>query len=258
MINNILKGLKVYTGTYALISKLKLWKYFVIPIIISVTVFALIFISAWGFSNSLGEWMASAWPFDLGKDIVTSFSIFIAGIIIFALGIIVYKHIILALSSPFMSPVSEKIEAYYTGRPAQNYTNTSFQKQLMRSIRISTRNLIKELLLTLPILLLKFIPIINIFSTGLLFVVQAYYAGVSNMDYTLERHFKYRDSIAFIKKHRGLAIGNGIGFLLLLIIPVVGVMLALPLSITSASIITVDLLFDDDDSIGFEPFEKLN
>ena len=62
MINNILKGLKVYTGTYALISKLKLWKYFIIPIIISIVVFALIFITAWGFSYSLGEWMEAFGP----------------------------------------------------------------------------------------------------------------------------------------------------------------------------------------------------
>jgi len=258
MINNILKGLKVYSGTYAMISKLKLWKYFIIPIIISVAVFALILILSWSLSYSLGEWMSSAWPFDLGQDFITTVSVFIAGIVIFAIGLIFYKHIILALSAPFMSPVSEKIESYYTGRPAINQTNSSFATQLIRSIRINTRNLIKELLLTIPILLLKFIPVVNIFSTVLLIILQAYYAGVSNMDYTLERHFKYRDSIAFIKKHRGLAIGNGIGFLLLLIIPVVGVILALPLSITSASIITVDLLFDDDDSIGFEPFEKLN
>ena len=31
MIKNIFKGLQVYTGAYALISKLKLWKYFIIP-----------------------------------------------------------------------------------------------------------------------------------------------------------------------------------------------------------------------------------
>ena len=157
-----------------------------------------------------------------------------------------------------MSPVSEKIEAYFTGLPVQNKANRSFTKQLVRGIRISLRNLFKELLFTIPILLLKFIPVVNIFSTVLLFLLQAYYAGFGNMDYTLERHFKYKESIAFIKQHKGLVIGNGIGFLLLLLIPVIGVILVLPLSVTSASVIAVDLLFDDDDDIGFEPFEQLN
>lgn len=259
MIQNIFKGLQVYSGAYSLISKLKLWKYFVIPIIISVVVFSLVFVSAYGLSDNLGEWIGSIWPWEFGKGTFTAISTFIGGIVILAIGLIMYKHIIMALSSPFMSPVSEKIESYYTGKPAENYTNVTFTKQLARSIRISIRNLLKELLYTLPILLLKFIPIVNIFSTALLFLVQAYYAGVSNMDYTLERHFTYRESIAFIKKHRGLAIGNGIGFLLLLLIPVVGIILVLPLSVTSASVIAIDLLFDDDEGeeIGFEPFEMI-
>ena len=170
-----------------------------------------------------------------------------------------FKHIIMALSSPFMSPVSEKIEEYYTGQPAEKRIKASFAQQLARSIRLGLRNLSKELLYTLPILLLKFIPVVNIFSTALLFMVQAYYAGFGNMDYTLERHFSYKESVAFIRKNRGLAIGNGIGFLLLLFIPVIGVILVLPLSVTSASVIAVDLLFDDDEGehIGFEPFEVI-
>ncbi len=257
MINNILRGLQVYTGAYGLISKLKLWKYFVIPVIISVVVFAMIFVSAYGLSDNLGEWIASIWGWEFGKETFTTISTFIAGIVIFAIGLILYKHIIMALSSPFMAPVSEKIEAYFTGKPAKNYVSTSFSKQLIRGIRIGMRNLFKELTLTIPILLLKLIPVVNIFSTVLLFLVQAYYAGFANMDYTLERHFKYRESVAFIRKNRGLAIGNGIGFLLLLLIPVVGVVLVLPLSVTSASVIAVDLLFDDDEEIGFEPFDKI-
>ena len=33
------------------------------------------------------------------------------------IGLILFKHIIMALSAPFMSPVSEKIEAHLTGKP---------------------------------------------------------------------------------------------------------------------------------------------
>lgn len=260
MIQNIFKGLQVYTGAFGLISKLKLWKYFIIPIIISISVFALIYISAWAWSDNLGGWLSSFWSWDFGKETFRSISNFIAGIVITTLGLISYKHIIMALASPFMSPVSEKIEAYYTGQPSKNYRNTTFGQQLMRSIRISLRNLFKELSYTLPILLLKFIPVVNIFSTALLFLVQAYYAGFANLDYTFERHLSYRESVSFIRKHRGLAIGNGIGFLLILFIPIVGVLLVLPLSITSASVIAIDLLFDDDEGedIGFEPFVSLN
>ena len=242
MINNILKGIKAYTGTFALISQLKLWKYFAIPIIISVVTALMIGLSAYGLSDNIGRFIANIWPWNWGSETFTSISTFIGGIVVIAIGLILYKHIIMAFSAPFMSPVSEKIEAHLTGVERHNHRKTSFQEQLWRGIRINIRNLGKELLFTIPLLLLKFIPIVNIFSTALLFLLQAYYAGFGNMDYTLERHFKYKESINFVGRHKGIAIGNGIVFMLFLLIPVVGVILVLPMSVTASSINTVNLL----------------
>ncbi|GAA4245675.1 MULTISPECIES: EI24 domain-containing protein [Winogradskyella] len=243
MINNILKGIQAYTGTFALISKLKLWKYFAIPILISIVTATIIGLSAYGFSDNMGRFIAKVWVWDWGKETFTTISTFIGGIMIVAIGLILYKHIIMALSAPFMSPVSEKIETHLTGIDKHNHRTTSFQEQLWRGIRINVRNLGKELLITLPILLLNFIPLIgNIASTVILFLVQAYYAGFGNMDYTLERHFKYRESIQFVRKYRGVAIGNGIVFMLFLFIPVIGVIIVLPLSVTAATLKTVELL----------------
>lgn len=241
MLKNTIKGLEAYAGAYNLITKLKLWRYFGIPILISFVIAILVGVAAYGWSDNLGAYMAKIWVWDFGKETFTSIVNFVAGIIILALGLILYKHIIMALSAPFMSPVSEKIEAYLTGK-SYSPSKGDFMSQLMRGIKINFRNLGMELLLTLPILLLKFIPVINIFSTALLFLVQAYYAGFGNMDYTLERHYNYQNSLQFVRQRRGLAIGNGIGFLLLLLIPVVGIILVLPLSVTAASKVTVEAL----------------
>jgi CysZ protein len=245
MINNILKGIKAYTGTFELISKLKLWKYFAIPIVISVITALIIGLSAYGLSDNIGRFIANIWPWNWGKETFTSISTFIGAIVVLAIGLILYKHIIMALSAPFMSPVSEKIEAHLTGIEKHNHRKTSFKQQLWRGIRINIRNLGKELLFTMPLLLLKFIPIVNIFSTALLFLLQAYYAGFGNMDYTLERHFKYRESINFVGRHKGIAMGNGIVFMLFLLIPIIGVILVLPMSVTASSINTVNLLKDE-------------
>ena len=97
-------------------------------------------------------------------------------------------------------------------------------------------------MITIPILLLKFIPLVNIFSTILLFLLQAYYAGFGNMDYTLERHLNYEESINFVGKNKGVSIGNGIVFMVCLLIPVIGIIIVLPLSVTAASVKTVELL----------------
>ncbi|WP_298340559.1 EI24 domain-containing protein [uncultured Algibacter sp.] len=242
MIKNIISGIKAYFGAFALISKLKLWKYFAIPMLISFITAIIIFGSAYGLSDNIGGFITKIWIWDWGKDTFSTISNFIGGLIIIVIGLILFKHIIMALSAPFMSPVSEKIEAHFTGNPPHSHRDTTFMQQLLRGIKINGRNLVMELLLTIPILLLKFIPVVNIFSTILLFAVQAYYAGFGNMDYTLERHYQYKKSLQFVRKHRGLAIGNGIVFILFLLIPVIGVILVLPLSVTAASTLTVKKL----------------
>ncbi|WP_452225550.1 EI24 domain-containing protein [Lacinutrix chionoecetis] len=249
MIKNILKGIKAYTGTFALISKLKLWKYFFVPIIISIVTATIIGFTAYGLSDNIGRFIAKIWIWDWGKQTFTSFSSIIGAIAILAIGLILYKHIIMALSAPFMSPVSEKIESHLTGKHKHEHRITSFKEQLWRGIRINVRNLIKELLISIPLLLLKFIPGVNIISTILLFLTQAYYAGFGNIDYTLERHFKYRESVQFVKKHRGLAIGNGIVFMLFLLIPIIGIIIVLPLSVTAATTKTVELLRSENELI---------
>lgn len=238
MIKNILKAIQAYFGAFQLITKLKLWKYFIIPIIISVLIATLIVIIAYALSDNVGHYIAEIWKWEFGKQAFEMLSTFFSGMLIIVIGLLLYKHIVMALSAPFMSPVSEKIEHYLTGEKYQ-HRKTSFQEQLVRGIRINVRNLLRELFFTIPILLVSFIPVMGFFSAILLFIMQAYYAGFGNMDYTLERHLKYKDSINFVKKNKGIAIGNGIIFMLFLLVPVIGVILVLPLSVTAATTETI-------------------
>lgn len=64
------------------------------------------------------------------------------------------------------------------------------------------------------------------------------------MDYTLERHLSYKQSIQFVKNHKGTAIGNGIFFMLMLLIPVIGIIFVLPLSVTAASTETIKIVLN--------------
>jgi len=245
MLKNIITAIKAYAGAFELISKLKLWRYFVIPILISIVTAISIGLSAYGFSDDIGQFISRIWVWEWGKETFTTISEIFGGIIIIVLGLVLYKHIIMALSAPFMSPVSEKIEVHLLGEESKlsdQHRNTSFHQQLWSGIRINVRNLLMELWLTIIILIISLIPVIGWFTSLILFFIQAYYAGFGNMDYTLERHFKYKESVSFVRKHRGIAIGNGIVFMLFLLIPVIGVILVLLLSVTAASTETIKLL----------------
>lgn len=249
MLKNIILGIKEYAGAFELISKLKLWRYFAIPMLISVLTAVFIGLEAYVLSDNVGAFIAKIWIWDWGKETFTSISNFVGGVVVLVIGLILYKHIIMALSAPFMSPVSEKIEKHYYGDVKHIHRKTTNTDQLIRGIRINVRNLGKELLITIPILLLKFIPIVNIFSTILLFLVQAYYAGFGNMDYTLERHLDYNESVEFVSKNKGFAIGNGIVFMLFLFIPIIGIIIVLPLSVTASSRKTLKILHNKHDIV---------
>ncbi len=238
ILKGIYKGCTAYFEVYEIISRLKLWKFFAIPMLISLLVFSMILLVSFSFSNAIGSYLASFWIWDFGQETIQTISRIFGGLFIVIIGFISFKHIIMALSAPFMGPISKIIEDDFNGVVSQNSTSTS-KGLLIRGIRISLRNLLREFILTIPILLFGLIPVIGLFSALLLFLSQAYFAGFGNMDYTLERHFSYKKSILFVKNNRGLAIGNGIVFMLFLLIPFVGVILVHPFSVTAATIVTV-------------------
>ena len=244
MIKAVFKGCTAYFEAYEIISRLKLWKFFAIPMLISLVVFLLIVFVSYAFSDAIGSYIASFWTWDFGKETFNTISRVFSGLLIVLIGFITFKHIVMALSAPFMGPISKKIEDDFRGVVSQVKT-TSSSGLLRRGIKISSRNLFRELLLSIPILLLGFIPVIGLFSAILLFLMQAYFAGFGNMDYTLERYFSYQKSILFVKKNRGVAIGNGLVFMLFLLIPFIGVILVLPFSVTAATIATVKLMNED-------------
>lgn len=247
MFKNILKGLRSYNGALRLINELKLWKFFLIPMLISLFMGVATLMSAYYLAESKATYFDSLWPWETGADLFHSITKWVSGLSIILLGLILYKHVVMALSAPFLSPLAEKIEKhlYPNARFHKSHRDTNNWSQLWRAIKINARNLTYEFAITIPLLLLSFIPIIGIIFTIMAFMVQAYYAGFGNMDYALERHFIYRDSVKFVKQRRGMAIGIGLVFIAVLFIPVVGVIIVLPISATAASQLTLEEIIKD-------------
>lgn len=243
MINDISKSINAYFKAFKIIKELKLWNYFLIPAVIGFVLGVAFIFGAYTFSDNLGSYLADLWRWDFGKSFITSLSTWLGGFFIIIIGIILYKHLLMALSSPFMTPVSEKVEVYLTGKPiVVNKEGRSAMKQLMRSLNLNLTLLVKELLVTFTLFILSLIPLIGLVATFLIFYKQSYYAGFGNMDYTLERYLNYSESKKFVKKHKGIAVGNGAVFTVMLFIPIVGIMLTLPISTVAATINTVEKL----------------
>lgn len=232
-----------YPEALKIINELKLWRFFFIPILIALFVGVIVIFIAWKSALAIGNWVAEIWPFSWGEGFIEGLGGVLGAFLVLLLAIMSFKHIVMALSSPFMTPVSEKVEMHVTGRTLDKTdTAKEYIAAIVRATRINGRNLILEILITIPLLIVSLIPLVNLISIFLLFYVQSYYAGFGNMDYTLERHKNYQESKKFVAKNKGVAAGNGFIFILILFIPVVGLCLALPLSTAAATIDTVKKL----------------
>ncbi len=187
--------------------------------------FVLLGILAWGiwkFSTIAGEYISEWIPWSWAQNSIV-FSV-VVGIAVIVLSWIIFKYILLAVLSPLLSLVSEKIEKRQRGHNLGK--GFSVAASAARGVRVNARNIIKEITITLILLVIGLIPGIHFIALLLLFLTQAYFAGFGIMDFYLERHYTFRESISEVYNHKWAAITLGSIFTGLLLIPFVGVLIA--------------------------------
>ena len=236
MLDGIILGIKSFFRSFGAISKYGLWRYVFASGLLSALLGFGIFKLIWKQSDRLGDWASSFYKWDRGSELVASLSDWLIWIVLLIVSLLVFKYIMLILSAPIMSLVSEKIEYHGTGQKPPSFSIGDSIKSMIRGARVAVRNLSRELLFTGLLLLAGLIPLVGFISAALIFFVQAYYAGFGNCDFYMERHFSVRESVKFIRRNRGFAFANGAIFLGLLAIPVVGFIFAPILSAIGASL----------------------
>lgn len=243
MINDILKGISAYPKVFQLIRKYSLGKYLLIPILISLLLALFTGGITWWLYDDLSQWIVALLG-KLGKfSVATKVMNILSIIIITLLFVLIFKHLLLAISSPFMSLLSERIEKKINGSEAEvPFSTKRFIREMLRGLRLALRNIIREIGLSILLLILGLFPLFSPISGLLIFLVQAYYAGFGSMDFTMERHLDVKQSINFIHRNRSLTLGIGIVFMLILMIPVLGILFVLPLSTIAGTQVTLERL----------------
>lgn len=242
MFKGITSGITSYGKAFRIISKLGLWGYLFIPAILSLIIAVIIGSTAWNLSDDIGHFLINWYPWEIGLSIVEKVSTVFSGVLIVGLGLVLYKHLVIIISAPFMSPLSEKVENYLEGRSTNiQFSMTQMLKDLFRGLRMALRNIIREVFFIVLLLIVGLIPVFSPFVPFLIIAIQAFYAGFGNIDYTLERHFDVRNSVYFIRDHKGFALGNGLVFMGLLFVGI-GFLIAPPLATIAATIETTKRL----------------
>lgn len=234
MLKDYVKGFLSYFQSFRIIAEHKLWGYVLIPMLLSLVVGSTIIYSAMKSADKIGDWLIGWYRWEWGSNYISTAADWLGGFLVIIIGFMLFKYIIMAVASPFMSLLSEKIETRLYGKADVKFTINKFISDLVRGLRIALRNITREIFFTIILLLIGLIPLFSIIIPVLIFLVQAYYAGFGNIDYTLERHLNVKGSVNFVRQNRWFALGNGTGFVLMLMTGV-GFLFALPLGTAGAT-----------------------
>ncbi len=244
MLKEIVIAIQSYSEAHRFIQKHRLWKWIIIPGIIYSILFV---ISMYFFCKSatavieyltnltgLNNWIQKFENSWLG------FLFTFAGIILWLILMLFYfslfKYIWLIVGSPVFAYLSEKTESILEGKEYP-FNFKQFMKDVWRGIRLALRNTIWQSVYVISLLFLSLIPVFGWITPMIGLFVECYYYGFSMLDYSCERQkLTPAQSIDFIGKHKGLAIGNGIVFYLMHAVIILGWVLAPAYAVVAATL----------------------
>lgn len=244
MLKDIIIAIQAYGHAHRFIKHHQLWKWIIIPGIIYGLLFC---VSMWLFGQSassviefisikigLRSWVASL------KSSFIGFLFTVGGIMLWLVLMLFYfslfKYLWLIVGSPIFAYLSEKTASIQAGKEFP-FEPTQLLKDILRGITISLRNTLWQTVYLITFMIIALIPVIGWVTPVFVVLVECYYYGFSMLDYSSERNrLSVFESIRFISHRRGLAIGNGIGFYLMHLLPFVGWVLAPAYAVIAATL----------------------
>ncbi len=244
MLKEIVIAIGAYFRAHQFIGQHRLWKWIIIP----GTLYMLLFLGGMYIFWESSDAAVTSITHGLGVDKwvhrqeswLLSF-LFLMGELMVRLIIIffyfsLFKYLFLIIGSPLFAYLSEKTEAIMEGKDFV-FSFKQLLKDMHRGISLALRNTLWQSVFTISIFLLSFVPVIGWITPLLMLFVECYYYGFSMIDYSCERQkLSPSESIEYIGKHKGLAVGNGMVFYFMHLIPVVGWIFAPAYAVVAATI----------------------
>lgn len=240
---NLIVGIKDYWQAHRLLMRKGLWTAFLVPGILSLLYFPLSIIIAVLTMTGVAEYIHDNWlpAFLQGAITMWILAIFMWFAAIYV-GFLLFRNVIMILYSPVLSYLSETAEDRELGHDKKGFD----AREALHSAARGTSMSLLTLLIALAALLfgwtLALIPFIGgLIAIAWMAATQFYLAGVGFCDPALERRqFTIRKTFAHAWKHRGRTLGHGLGFALLLFIPVAGWFLAPSYGIVAGTLGVID------------------
>lgn len=241
MIKQIKEGLVTYVTALPFLLRKSILPFVLLGSFLSLAIGGLLFYGIYQYSDDLAGVISGLLPFEWGRAALEKVLVMISGALMFLIFGFLFRYIIMVILAPILSIISERVEAELTGSTQRvGFSIQRMIRDIIRGLALALKNIIKEMFYSFILFIMSFIAVLAPITTALLFIVQFYFSGFGNMDYYMERHFNVRDSQRFVSKNKGIAIGNGAVFYLLLLVPVAGWIMAPVLATIAATIASTD------------------
>ncbi len=221
-------ALSAYPGVFRFLSRHRLWSLQFVPALISLVITGSMIVAFYLLAGGLANWLGAKTELPWRTlDQTLILGIRVLTFLLLALAFLfVQKHIVLVLLSPFLRRLAEA--TLLAVRPDAQPCSLTPGESLSRSARINLGNLATEWLINLLFLLGNFIPLVGPFLAGIgLFFNQSRFLGYGLMDFPLEhRGMSVRESVAFVRQRTGTCTGLGAGYIILMLVPLIGWMFA--------------------------------
>ncbi len=232
---DLLKGLTfVFTGLRLLASK-GIRPFVIVPLLINIAVFS---IAVWLSTNQLEIWMnriLPSWLSFLEWILWPVFAIIFFFIIFYSFSIIANL-----ISAPFNAILSERVENKLKGLPVPKFQGyKSLPSLIFRTFKSETTKLLYMAKWFILLLLITFIPGLNIISPIAWIILGAWLIAIEYVDYPMGNHeLFFKDEIHALKKNKFLALGFGWGIAILTTIPFIN-FIAMPVGVSGATALWV-------------------
>lgn len=248
MLKEIIKAIRAYQKAHGFIRKHNLWRWIIVPGIIYMILFlGGFYLFALTGKKLLGRELLNVlgitgWLAKMDSGLL-HFIFSFTGLVFWLLSLLFYlswfKYLWLIVGSPVFAWLSEKTESLVTGKEFE-FSISQWLKDIKRGGGLAARNLLWQSVYFLALFFISLIPLVGWAVPFFALLIEAYYLGFSMLDYSLERRgIGVSGSIRYIGAHKGLAIGNGLVFYAMHIIPLVGWVMAPAYAVVAATL-TVD------------------
>ena len=235
MANNPLDGAGYLLRGLGLITKPGLRPFVLIPLAVNIVVFSLLI---WLGVDRFELFMDSFLP---AKD---SWFAWLRWLLwpLFAVALVLivfYTFTVIAnlIAAPFNGLLAEKVERYLGGEiPRQPGGIGQVMKDILPAMLSELRKLGYFLLRAIPLLILFFIPGLNVAAPFLWIAFSAWFMALEYGDYPMANHgLVFKQQHQRLKQHRLTALAFGGGLTLLMMVPVIN-FLAMPAAVAGATV----------------------